>query len=79
MDNGNIADLSFREHSVNSKFVVVFAKRAGNVIHGILRRILLAEKGDVVICTVDCGAHKIAGRSIKTEIVFICVLFMKHS
>ncbi len=79
MDNNNVPLLQFGQHTVNSKFVVVFTKRTCDIIHEIVRRILFAWNRDVMVRAVKGGTHQVGHAGVQTGKLFVSVLDMQDA
>jgi Uncharacterized protein conserved in bacteria len=71
-----IADIYFREHTVDCKFITVFTERSHNIVLVTAGNIFLAGYRNVMICFIYCRAHKIACTRINSDIFLVCVFFM---
>ena len=71
MNKEQITDIDFRQHPVDSKFVVILAQTAGNIIFMIAGRILLTHYGNVMIGPVHGWTHQISSTGIQSDILFI--------
>ena len=57
VDVDDIADFDFRQHTVDSKLVVVLAQAAGDVVLVVTGGILLAKHCNVMVGAVHGRAH----------------------
>ena len=76
VNNQNIADVNFRQHSVNCKLIIILAKSAGYVIFMVAGSVFLAQHRYVMIRTIHCRSHKIAGTGVNADILLVDVLLM---
>ena len=53
MDDDIVADVDFRQHSVNGKLIVVFAQAAHNVVLMITGQVFLTADGNVMVRAVS--------------------------
>ena len=79
MNENQIAFFDFRKHTVNSKFVVVFAQTASYIIFMIARSIFFAHNGNVMVRTINSRTHQVSCASIKTDVFFVGVFFVDCS
>ena len=81
VDHQQVADLGFGQHAVHGEFVVVFAQAPRHIHQLVMRQVLLAGNGDVVIRAVHGGAHQVAGAGVQAQVVLVDALFvddMRH-
>ena len=69
----NVANLDFWQITLDSKFVVVFAKRASYVVHMVAWLIFLAQHGNVMISAVHSRTHKIVHTCIAANVFAECM------
>ena len=78
VDDEDIADVDLRQSAVNGKFVVVLAERSRHIIDMIGGFVLLAEDSDVMIGTIDRGAHEVRHAGVEPDVLLVRVLFVEH-
>ena len=71
MDDDEVADVDFRQHTVDGEFVVVLAERARDVVFVVAGRRFLAGDRDVVVGAVHRGAHEIRHAGVEADVVFV--------
>ena len=76
MDKEQIAHFNFREHTINGKFVVVFAQATGYVIFVVAGSIFFAHYGNVMVRTINRRTHQVSCTSVETNVFFVGVFFM---
>ena len=76
MDNNIITHINLRQHSVDCKLIAVLTETAGNIIHMITRRVLLACHCNMMISTIDGRTHQVCCAGIQTDIFFENVFLM---
>ena len=79
MDKEQIAHFNFRKHTVNGKFVVVFAQATSYVIFVVAGSIFFAHYGNVMVRTINRRTHQVSCASVKTNVFFVGVFFMNCS
>jgi len=62
------------QQAIDGEFVVVFAKRAGNIIQDVVGAPFLADDGDVMVGAVKCGPHQVGHAGIEAGEFFVRVL-----
>ena len=78
VDINYIADLNFRQHSVDSELVVVFAQTAGDVINVVQNGIFLTQHRDMVVGAIHGRTHQVCGAGIQAHVLPVDVLLMQH-
>ena len=79
MDKEQIAHFNLREHTINGKFVVVFAQATSYVIFVVAGSIFFAHYGNVMVRTINRRTHQVSCASVKTNVFFVGVFFMNCS
>ena len=77
VDDDEVAHFDFRQFSLDSKFVAVFAKRTGHIIDMVLRCIGFAKDGDVVVRAIHARAHEVSHASVGADVVSVNVLVVQ--
>ncbi len=78
VDDDAVADVDFRQFTVDGEFVVVFAERAGDVVDVVTEGVFLADDGDVVVSTIECGAHEVRHAGVESDVVFVCFFLVQR-
>ena len=73
VDHQQITGLNLRQHPVHSKFVVVFAQGAGDVILVVAGGILFSHHRDMMVGPVHGGTHQIGCAGVDPHVLFISV------
>ena len=78
MDHHGVAGCQFRKHAVNGKLVIIFTKRACDIVHEIRRLLFFAQHGDVMIGAVNSRPHQIGHAGIEAGKLFVRVLDVQY-
>ena len=76
VDNQIISDVNLWKHTVYGKFIIVLAKRTGDIVFVVAWCIFFAEDSDMMISTVHSRTHQITGTSVQTNIFFVNMFLM---
>ena len=76
MNEKQVANGNFRQHSVYSKLVVVLAQAARYVIFMVAGSILLAHNGDVMIGAINSRTHEVSSAGITADVLLIDMLLV---
>ena len=76
VNDDQIADINVRQWTIDGEFIVVFAQGADDVVNVIVRQMLLAGHGDVVVRAIHRRTHQVDRAGVQTDVFLVDVLFV---